>query len=245
MDNQDNAQSSEPNNPVNQPQVIQPTIGQQPPQTYTENNGQQPYQPNPANQPQDQQPQRQDVTDVLGILSIVFAFVISIVGLILGIVGIIKAKKRGYSPVLSVIGTILSLVVIAFILAIVFFSAISTYQSIQSKAADTDRQTDAKSIASQLEVYYANYGSYPALAQLQDTTWIQKNLKGLSPDSIIVLNGDGTNAISNVASTTTYQYEPTPAGCTTAKRDCTAFTLTVDQETQGAAPIVKQSTYGQ
>ena len=52
------------------------------------------------------------VTYVLGILSIVFAFVSPIAGLILGIIGFTQSKKHGVSKVrkLNTIGIILSIV---------------------------------------------------------------------------------------------------------------------------------------
>jgi len=51
-------------------------------------------------------------TDVIGILSIVFAFVMAPIGIILGIVGIVQNRKRNESIVLSLIGLILSIILL-------------------------------------------------------------------------------------------------------------------------------------
>jgi hypothetical protein len=53
-------------------------------------------------------------SDTLGIVSIVFAFFSPLIGLILGLVGMNKAKKAGHDPKLSKIGTILSAVFLVF-----------------------------------------------------------------------------------------------------------------------------------
>lgn len=47
-------------------------------------------------------------SDTLGIVSIIFAFFSPVIGLILGIIGMKKAKEAGHDPKLSKIGTILS-----------------------------------------------------------------------------------------------------------------------------------------
>lgn len=62
-------------------------------------------------------------TDVLGIISIVFAFIgLQVIGLILGLIGVKKAKEEGRSTTLSKIGWILNLVfmIIAAIIIVLF-----------------------------------------------------------------------------------------------------------------------------
>lgn len=49
-------------------------------------------------------------TDVLGILSIVFIFIATPIGLILGLIGSSQAKKEGRSPTLSKVGWIINLI---------------------------------------------------------------------------------------------------------------------------------------
>lgn len=117
-------------------------------------------------------------------------------------------------------------------------AAKNTYSA---KTNDTKRQTDILALSSQLEVYYAINGSYPALAQLQDNAWLQNNLKGLDLSGVVAPGATSKNSISSTASLTTYQYIAKPAGCTTAAKNCTEFTLTAVRETSGSTPYVKQN----
>lgn len=150
----------------------------------------------------------------------------------------LKSKQSGF--------TIVELLIVIVVIGILATLVIVTFSGVQQKARDTKRETDVKALASQLEVYYANNGSYPAIAELQDSTpstgWVAQNLKGLdlaglvAPTATVAANA---NSISGTASTTTYQYVATPAGCTTAAKDCTGFTLTAQREASGAGDIVK------
>ena len=67
-------------------------------------------------------PPAESITDVLGIISIVLAFFgLSLIGFILGLVGVSKAKKEGRPTTLSKIGWILNLIfMILFSLLFVF-----------------------------------------------------------------------------------------------------------------------------
>lgn len=59
--------------------------------------------------PQQQPTQSPGTTDVLGIISVILPFMgLAIVGFIIGIIGVKKAKKEGYSPTLSWVGLIIS-----------------------------------------------------------------------------------------------------------------------------------------
>lgn len=143
----------------------------------------------------------------------------------------LKSKQSGF--------TIVELLIVIVVIGILATLVIVTFSGVQQKARDTKRQTDVKALASQLEVYYANNGSYPALAQLQDNTWVTANLKGLDLNGLVAPAATGTNTVSATASKTTYQYVPTPSTCTTANKDCTGFTLTAVPEASGAANITK------
>lgn len=86
--------------------------------------------PQSPEQPMAQQRQ-QDTTDVFGIISLVTIFVgFQFVGVILGYLGMKKAKKEGYSPILSQIGFWVNLVIsvlvalwIGFMILTIFISA--------------------------------------------------------------------------------------------------------------------------
>ncbi len=88
-----------------------------------ENQQQSPHQapvPDVVNNPQGRQT---EPTDILGIISIVMAFAgMQIVGIILGVIGMKKAKQEGYPVTLSKVGLILNIAfILVFIPLIVFF----------------------------------------------------------------------------------------------------------------------------
>ena len=56
--------------------------------------------------------------------------------------------------------------------------------SINGKAEDTQRQTDIAALTAQIEAYYANYGFYPSLTNINDVTWRKANLAGLDDESL-------------------------------------------------------------
>lgn len=74
-------------------------------------------------------------TDVLGIISIVLAFVgLAVIGLIVGIIGMKNAKNEGRSTTLSKIGIILNVVVTVIISLIFVFAVIPGYNSAKNTA---------------------------------------------------------------------------------------------------------------
>ena len=95
--------------PVSQSQFAQPPVTPEAPQG-----------PQSSEQPVGQQPQpqqsQQEPTDVFGIISLVTIFVgFQLVGVILGYLGMKKAKKEGYSPILSKIGFWVNLAITVFV----------------------------------------------------------------------------------------------------------------------------------
>lgn len=106
IDNQPNQQTG--SNPP-QPPVGGPTSPQGPEPT-----PQGPLPPLPENQSGNDQYQQptHTKTDVLGIISLVMIFIFPLVGMILGFIGIGKAKKEGYPKTLSMIGAIVNTILV-------------------------------------------------------------------------------------------------------------------------------------
>jgi hypothetical protein len=95
----------------------------------------------------------------------------------------------------------------------------------QSSAKDSKRRTDINALQSQLEVYYADNGAYPTLANINDTAWRKANLKGF--DDAVLKDPDGT--ISKLVAkpqAKAYAYQTTPANCNNTTIDCVSYTLT-------------------
>jgi hypothetical protein len=93
-----------------------------------------------------------------------------------------------------------------------------------TNAKDTERKTDVNALQGQIEAYYAQNGSYPSYAQLNDGNWRQTNLYGL--DEQAVADPDGTAHFASAPAASVYAYQPTPGGCDNVKTQCTGYTLT-------------------
>lgn len=125
--------------------------------------------------------------------------------------------------------TIVELLIVIVVIGILAALVVTTFTGIQQKARDTERQTDIKAVHGQLEAYYAQNGSYPAMAQINDATWRSTNMKGLDTEALKDPKG-ATAALAASVSATAYGYAATPGTCTTAANDCTGYTLTADLE---------------
>lgn len=65
----------------------------------------------------------------------------------------IKLGQRGF--------TIVELLIVIVVIGILAALVLNTFANTQKRARDTERQTDTKSISTQLEVYYNDNGFYP------------------------------------------------------------------------------------
>lgn len=143
----------------------------------------------------------------------------------------LKRKQGGF--------TIVELLIVIVVIGILAALVVTTFAGIQRKARNTERETDIKAIHGQLEAYFAQNNSYPQLAELNDATWRNNNLKGL--DGAALQDPKGTaQTLAGTASATAYGYSNvTPAGCTTAANDCATYTLTANLE--GGGTFAKQN----
>src|SRR5215210_417943 len=88
----------------------------------------------------------------------------------------LKRKQSGF--------TIVELLIVIVVIGILAALVVTTFAGIQRKARNTERETDVKAIHGQLEAYFAQNNSYPALADLNDATWRSNNLKGLDGQAL-------------------------------------------------------------
>ena len=134
----------------------------------------------------------------------------------------LKNRSRGF--------TIVELLIVIVVIAILATLVIVTFTGIQQKARDSQRQTDINAVDSHVEAFYAQYGAYPTVTQIQNSAWRTKYMKGLDPDALLAPNS--STAIDATASTNgKYQYAPTQDDGTTA---CTGTDVT----TTGDTPVV-------
>jgi len=138
----------------------------------------------------------------------------------------LKKKQSGF--------TIVELLIVIVVIGILAAIVITTFTGVQKKGRDADRKSDINSMYSQVEVYFAENGKYPTLADMNSSTFRTASLKGLSDDALTDPKGSGATLVSAPAANS-YSYEVTPAGCdnTTTGGDCLGFTLTATLESGG------------
>lgn len=144
----------------------------------------------------------------------------------------LKNKQSGF--------TIVELLIVIVVIGILAALVITTFNGIQQKGRDTERTTDIKAIHGQLEAYYAQNGSYPALAEWDTGSEATALFKGLDQEALRDPKAAaGTFVVATTPSGTAYGYAVTPGTCTTAASDCTSYTLTANLE--GGGTYVKKS----
>ncbi len=143
-------------------------------------------------------PVKGEKVDVLGIISVMCAsFGFAPLGLIFGLVGVRKAKREGYNPIISRIGWIISLV-FTILIGLVIGLIILLFAFAANRSHDVTIKNDINQLNGELSAYYSSYGYYPA------------NLSALNPN----LNRTDPNGLL-------YVYVPTPTDCV----ECTGYTL--------------------
>ncbi len=144
----------------------------------------------------------------LGIVGLVLAFLMPLIGLILSIIAKNKSKKAGFSNTPAVVGIIISLVYFVVILPMFILIFAMSVNDIQTKTGDIEAQTDINHLYAQIEVYRTNNnGAFPsALSDLQSNS------------------GFESDALTEPSSEYKYVYTRLPIGCTTT---CTSYLLAV------------------
>lgn len=143
-----------------------------------------------------------------------------------------KATQKGF--------TIVELLIVIVVIGILAALVITTYNGIQEKGRNTERQTDLKAVQGQLEAYFASNGYYPTLGNLNDQSatgnwWIQDNMKGLDKEALRDPSNssyqlDGTASATSKA----YQYVVSPTGCDNSTGgNCTSYKLIANKEGGG------------
>ena len=141
-----------------------------------------------------------------------------------------KKKTSGF--------TIVELLIVIVVIGILAALVIVTYNGIQQKARDTERKTDIKAVQGQLEAYWANNAKYPTLANLNDATFRNANMKGLDPAALADPKNAGSQAACAATAANCYGYAVTPAGCDNAANgDCDNYTLTATLESGGTFSV--------
>jgi hypothetical protein len=108
----------------------------------------------------------------------------------------------------------------------------TTLQGVSSKSRDTERTTDIKALHSHAEVYFAQNGMYPTLANMNDASWRAVNMKGLDDEALRDPQGNSKVLVGTPAKNV-YAYTATNAqgaACNNTSQPCMLYTLTATLE---------------
>ena len=145
--------------------------------------------------------------------------------------------------------TVLELVVVTVVIGLLAALMLVSFSGIDRTRRNTQRRTDIKEVADNLEIYAAKNNYYPTQANLNDESFVAKQLKGLSKESTRdPLAADGDTAykfVAGDASQTQYGYKPTDGNgdaCdnNTPEKECTKFTLSYQEEAGELKQVTNQ-----
>ena len=153
--------------------------------------------------------------------------------------------------------TIVELLIVIVVIGILATLVIVTFTGIQQKGRNTQRQTDIKALNGYVEAFYADYGFYPTLADMNSDTFRSAYMKGLDPAALYdpkqAMTDTSPLASAPADGTFEYAYEPTGTSCATtastnpsdgsapADTGCTSYTLTAQMEGTNTPDYVKKS----
>lgn len=141
----------------------------------------------------------------------------------------LKNKQSGF--------TIIELLIVIVVIGILAGLVLTTFNGIQQKARDTERETDVKAMHAQVEAFWAQKGYYPSLTDMNNRTattgFVAINLKGL--DAGAFADPKGATPFNLVAApvASSYAYAVTNSAGTTCEADdttCSKYTLTATLE---------------
>ncbi|MGK2896777.1 MAG: type II secretion system protein, partial [Candidatus Saccharimonadales bacterium] len=128
--------------------------------------------------------------------------------------------------------TIVELLIVIVVIGILAGLVITTFNGIQQKGRDTERETDVKALHSQVEAYWAQKGYYPSLTELNDRTastgFVAVNLKGLDAEAFRDPKGTASALLAAPAANG-YAYAVSTTGNASCEADsttCGKYTLT-------------------
>ncbi|MGC1177444.1 MAG: prepilin-type N-terminal cleavage/methylation domain-containing protein [Candidatus Saccharimonadales bacterium] len=156
----------------------------------------------------------------------------------------LKKRNQGF--------TIVELLIVIVVIGILALLVITTYSGIQSKARNSKRQADVQSMQTQLEAFFSQNGYYPSLADMNNQSWRQTNMKSLDAGALVdpssncnPASDSGTCLLaSSSASDKKYSYAVTDssgASCESTDTNCAKYTLTAYYEgsVNGSATLTK------
>lgn len=148
-----------------------------------------------------------------------------------------KSEQKGF--------TIVELLIVIVVIGILAALVLNTFAGVQQRARDTERQTDVTALATQLEVYYNDNGTYPAFAQIDTAAEAEAAFPGIDAGALEAPGQGFSLQGATSANQNQYGYVTTPADCLgTSASPCTGFVLSYTKENLASGetnPITKAS----
>ena len=113
---------------------------------------------------------------------------------------------------------------------------IASSPSAQLTAQDSKRETDIQAVQTQLEAFFSNTGYYPSLADMNNSAWLDKNMRSLDVGALRDPSGNARKLAAKPAKGV-YSYQVTDSqGKSCEKNDtvCAKYTLTATLSTGSA-----------
>lgn len=129
--------------------------------------------------------------------------------------------------------TIVELLIVIVVIGILATLVIVTFTGVNQRARDSQRQTDITALNSQLEVFYAQNGYYPTLANLNDSTYRSTNFKGLDAEALVDPKGNSADTTPLATATSATEYGYVTSGCDATTNQCTGYELIATLESGG------------
>lgn len=130
--------------------------------------------------------------------------------------------------------TIVELLIVIVVIGILALLVITTYSGIQAKARNSKRQSDVKSLQTQLEAFFSQNGYYPSLTDMNNSAWLGTNMKSLDQNALIdPSNPTQSKTLVTAPALKSYSYAVTNsagASCEADDTTCAKYTLTASYE---------------
>ena len=149
----------------------------------------------------------------------------------------LKKRDQGF--------TIVELLIVIVVIGILALLVITTYAGIQSKARNSKRQTDLKSLQTQIEAFFSQNGYYPSNTDLNSASWRTTNMKSLDANALVDPSSTSSTcsgstqttclADNNTGQAKQYSYYPqdssgSSSNCETTDTTCSQYTLIANYE---------------
>ena len=142
----------------------------------------------------------------------------------------LKKRNQGF--------TIVELLIVIVVIGILALLVITTYSGIQSKARNSKRASDVKSLQTHVEAFFSQEGFYPSRTHMNDPAWRATNMKSIDKNAL-----KDPSSTCDVETTTgclvaapvakSYAYAVTDsagASCEAAEDTCAKYKLTATYE---------------